>query len=219
MRPIHRSYLSEGDLSYVRSSQRPSASITPPSSVGKSPALRKKTLVLDLDETLIHGSLLGGSGSYSHVVEVFVDDISCLYYIYKRPHVDYFLKKVSEWYHVVVFTASIMEYADPVIDSLDPKGTLIHQRYFRDSCIQQGTNFVKDLAIVEPDLSHVCLIDNSPVSYALNKENGIPILAWYNNNAKDEALLDLLPFLDALRFTQDIRSVLGFRLFSDKKAT
>ncbi|RKP36408.1 NLI interacting factor, partial [Dimargaris cristalligena] len=147
-------------------------------------------------------------------VEVVVDNVSCLYYIYKRPHVDYFLKKVSEWYNIVIYTASIVEYADPVIDALDPNGTMIQRRYFRESCIQRGNNFIKDLSMIESDLSHVCLIDNSPASYALNRENGIPILAWYNNNSNDEALLDLLPFLDALRFTQDIRSILGFRLFS-----
>ncbi|KAJ1957389.1 Nuclear envelope morphology protein 1, partial [Dispira parvispora] len=171
----------------------------------RSMSLRKKTLVLDLDETLIHGTLSSQCRSYHHAVEIMVENIACLYYIYKRPHVDYFLKKVSEWYNVVIFTASIMEYADPVIDSLDPHRTLIQQRYFRESCIQQGCNFLKDLTIIEPDLSHVCLIDNSPASYALNRENGIPIQAWYNNNSQDEELLNLLPFLDALRFTQDIR--------------
>ncbi|KAJ1657876.1 Nuclear envelope morphology protein 1 [Dispira simplex] len=176
---------------------------------------RKKTLVLDLDETLIHGTLSSQCRSYHHPVEIMVENVTCLYYIYKRPHVDYFLKKVSEWYNVVVFTASIMEYADPVIDYLDPHRTLIQQRYFRESCIQQGCNFLKDLTIVEPDLSHVCLIDNSPASYLLNRENGIPIQAWYNNDPQDEELLNLLPFLDALRFTQDIRSILGFRLYTE----
>jgi TFIIF-interacting CTD phosphatase-like protein len=39
--------------------------------------------------------------------------------------------KVSEWYKVVVFTASMSEYADPVIDWLDQENRLISKRYFR----------------------------------------------------------------------------------------
>jgi TFIIF-interacting CTD phosphatase-like protein len=69
---------------------------------------------------------------------------------------------------------------------------------------------MKDLSIVEPDLSQVCIIDNSPPCYALNEDNAIPIESWVNDPF-DECLLDLLPFLDALRFTDDVRSILSLR--------
>lgn len=59
---------------------------------------RSKTLVLDLDETLIHSTSRGngvpGASGRAHVIEVVVDKHACLYYVYKRPHVDYFLRKV-----------------------------------------------------------------------------------------------------------------------------
>ena len=42
--------------------------------------------------------------------------------------------------------------------------------------------------------------------------NGIPIEGWTNDQS-DEALLDLLPVLDSLRFTSDVRHVLGLRGF------
>ncbi|KAG0237502.1 Nuclear envelope morphology protein 1 [Actinomortierella wolfii] len=170
---------------------------------------KKKTLVLDLDETLIH-STSRGSRSQGFMVEVLVDHHACLYYVYKRPHVDYFLKKVSEWYKLVIFTASMAEYADPVIDWLDQNRTLFARRYFRQACQFRNGSYLKDLTIIEPDLSSVCLLDNSPIAYSLNKENGIPIDSWFND-PKDEALLDLLPFLDALRFTDDVRSILSLR--------
>ncbi|KAJ1677334.1 Nuclear envelope morphology protein 1, partial [Spiromyces aspiralis] len=168
------------------------------SSVAK-PLLRKKTLVLDLDETLIHSTPLGPYRAH-HRIEVVIDKTSCLYYVYKRPHVDYFLRKacVSEWYKVVVFTASMPEYADPVVDFLDPNNKFISARYFRDSCIPHNSSYAKDLRVVDPDLSQVILIDNSPFSHLIHQENGIPIQTWINNDPKDEALLDLLPFLDAL---------------------
>lgn len=60
---------------------------------------RSKTLVLDLDETLIHSTSRGngvpGASGRAHVIEVIVDKHACLYYVYKRPHVDYFLRKVT----------------------------------------------------------------------------------------------------------------------------
>ncbi|KAF9303461.1 Nuclear envelope morphology protein 1 [Mortierella antarctica] len=189
---------------------RPSSGLGAPGSGGHvGLGARKKTLVLDLDETLIH-STSRGSRSQGYMVEVIVDRHACLYFVYKRPHVDYFLKKVAEWYKLVIFTASMAEYADPVIDWLDQNRTLFDKRYFRQACYFKNGSYLKDLTVIEPDLSSVCLLDNSPISYSLNKENGIPIDSWIND-PNDEALLDLLPFLDALRFTEDVRSVLSLR--------
>ncbi|KAJ3269320.1 Nuclear envelope morphology protein 1, partial [Borealophlyctis nickersoniae] len=170
----------------------------------------RKTLVLDLDETLIH-STSRGSRNHDHVIEVLVEKHVCLYYVYKRPYCDLFLKKVSEWYRVVIFTASMAEYADPVIDWLDGGRDMIAKRYFRQSCTQLNGTYMKNLQIVEPDLSQVCLVDNSPISYAINHDNGIPIEGWISD-PHDEALLDLLPFLDALRYTDDVRSILSLRI-------
>ncbi|GAA6036464.1 hypothetical protein JCM8097_003520 [Rhodosporidiobolus ruineniae] len=191
------------------------------------PKLTPKTLVLDLDETLIHstsrpygkgrGGRGGGSGKglKTRVVEVVLEGRSTVYTVYKRPWVDFFLRKVSSWYTVVIFTASLPEYADPVIDWLDGgdgRGGMIGPRLFRADCLARNGSYVKDLSVVDPDLSRVCLVDNSPASYAVNQANGIPIEGWINDPT-DECLLDLLPMLDSLRFTNDVRRVLGLRGF------
>jgi len=161
------------------------------------------------------GSGMGGGSSRvkGHMVEVVLGGRSTLYHVYKRPFVDYFLRKVSAWYTIVIFTASMQEYADPVIDWLDGGRGILSRRLFRESCTQLPSgSYAKDLAIVEADLSRVCLIDNSPISYTFNQANGIPIEGW-TSDPSDEALLDLLPVLDSLRFTGDVRSVLGIRGF------
>ncbi|KAI8048867.1 NLI interacting factor-like phosphatase-domain-containing protein [Syncephalis plumigaleata] len=170
----------------------------------------RKTLVLDLDETLVHADQHGGS-RVDHVVEVVMDGYAQLYFIGKRPHTDYFLRKVSQWYELVIFTASLPEYADPVIDWLDPEARYFKRRLFRSACTPRGFSFAKDLTLAQADLSRVILVDNSPASYALHKENGLPISGWYDDQ-RDEALLDLLPVLDALRFVDDVRSILRLRL-------
>ncbi|KAF8826686.1 hypothetical protein HHX47_DHR5000169 [Lentinula edodes] len=159
-------------------------SATPTPGTRKTPFHAQKTLVLDLDETLIHsttrpistanssglfgfGARKGGPG---HVVEVMLGGRSTLYHVYKRPFVDFFLRTVSGWYTLVIFTASMQEYADPVIDWLDAGRGILDHRLFRDSCTQlPNGSYTKDLAVVEPDLARVCLIDNSPISYRVNE--------------------------------------------------
>lgn len=157
------------------------------------------------------GSSSKGRSVRPHQVEVVLDGRSVIYHVYKRPFVDYFLRRVAAWYHVVVFTASVQEYADPVIDWLDQGRGLIAGRLFRDACTYRNGSYLKELTIVDSDLSRVCLVDNSPASYHLNPANGIPIEGW-THDPSDEALLDLLPILDSLRFAQDVRHVLGLRI-------
>lgn len=173
---------------------------------------KSKILVLDLDETLVH-STSASAEEYDFMVEVLVERSSCLYYVHKRPHVDHFLEVVSNWFDLAIYTASLREYADPVVNLLDRGRKLFTRRLFRNACIEQeGGLYLKDLSKVDPDLSRVFLLDNSVISFALNSDNGILIDSWIGERA-DNALLDLLPFLDALRFVEDVRSVLSLRAF------
>ncbi|KAM0752537.1 NIF-domain-containing protein [Meredithblackwellia eburnea MCA 4105] len=209
-------------LSRSPSPSLPSSTLTTQGGPKQPPKLTPKTLVLDLDETLIHStsrpyaSSARNAGLKVRVVEVVLEGRSTVYTVYKRPWVDYFLRKVSAWYTVIIFTASLPEYADPVIDWLDGGdggGGMVGGRLFRSDCRHSNGSYVKDLSVVDADLSRVCLVDNSPASYAINQANGIPIEGWIND-PNDECLLDLLPMLDSLRFTSDVRRVLGLRGFA-----
>lgn len=172
---------------------------------------KSKILALDLDETLVH-STSKSSSDCDYFVEVLVDRSSCLYYVFKRPAVDRFLDTVSSWYHLVIYTASLREYAEPVVSWLDKGRGLFKKRLFRTACMEQiGGVFVKNLTLVDTDLSRVCLIDNSPASFLMHPDNGILVESWTTQNKTDNCLLDLLPFLDALRFADDVRSILSLR--------
>ena len=56
-----------------------------------------------------------------------------LYNVLKRPYCDKFLETVSQWYNLVVFTASIQEYADPMIDWLEKDRKYFCQRFYRST--------------------------------------------------------------------------------------
>ncbi|KAK4530359.1 hypothetical protein CCYA_CCYA04G1216 [Cyanidiococcus yangmingshanensis] len=171
----------------------------------------RKILILDLDETLVHSSFKDSTGC-DLTVEVDVDDVPTVFFVRKRPHLELFIRVVRQWYDLVIFTASLRRYADPLIDALDPTGSLFCARYFRDDCVRLPPfNFVKNLSVVSPHLGKVIIVDNSPASYAMHAANALPIDAWYDDPF-DEELLNLLPVLRSLSVLEDVRSVLGLRL-------
>jgi hypothetical protein len=77
--------------------------------------------------------------------------------------------KVHKWYNLVIFTASVQEYADPVIDWLEQERKLFSGRYYRQHCTFRQGAFIKDLSSVEADLSKVMILDNSPMSYLFHE--------------------------------------------------
>jgi len=165
----------------------------------------RKKLVLDLDETLISSSQKHIS-KHDIAVEIYLNGTPATFYVQKRPHVDHFLEVVSQWYEVVIFTASLSVYANAVIDKLDPHRR-INRRFYRQSCSQRQGSYIKDLQIVCGDLSKVAIIDNSPAAYSVNKDNGIAIEDWIGNNAQDQALLNLLPLLSDMKDMDDVRHI------------
>jgi CTD nuclear envelope phosphatase 1 len=141
----------------------------------------KKTLIIDLDETLIHSMAKGGRMSTGHMVEVRLGGpvsssgvslgpgVPILYYVHERPNCHEFLRKVCKWYNLIIFTASVQEYADPVIDWLERERKYFSGRYYRQHCTFRNGAYIKDLAQVEPDLSRVMILDNSPMSYIFHE--------------------------------------------------
>ncbi|KAL2684774.1 hypothetical protein Neosp_005863 [[Neocosmospora] mangrovei] len=117
-------------------------------------------------------------------------------YVIKRPGVDEFMKRVGELYEVVVFTASVSKYGDPLLDQLDIH-KVVHHRLFRESCYNHQGNYVKDLSQVGRDLKDTIIIDNSPTSYIFHPQHAVPISSWFSD-AHDNELLDLIPVLEDL---------------------
>lgn len=173
--------------------------------------LPMKTLVLDLDETLIHSLSRGSQFSASQMVEVRLENqMATLYFVNKRPYCDHFLRTVAQWFRLVVFTASVQAYADPMIDWLEKERKFFARRLYRQHCRETPAGYVKDLAQVDPDLRNVVILDNSPISYSMQENNAIAIEGWISDPS-DHSLLHLLPVLNALRYSHDVRPFLSLR--------
>ncbi|OWR49446.1 dullard protein [Danaus plexippus plexippus] len=163
--------------------------------------VKRKMLVLDLDETLIHShhdamlrpTVKPGTPP-DFVLKVTIDKHPVRFFVHKRPHVDYFLDVVSQWYELVVFTASMEIYGAAVADKLDNGRGILRRRFYRIDRVEIYTEniYIQSVSMYFPD-------------------NAIPIKSWFSDPL-DVALLNLLPVLDALRFTHDVRSVLSRNL-------
>ncbi|KAM8719997.1 hypothetical protein ACLKA7_006111 [Drosophila subpalustris] len=171
--------------------------------------VQRKTLVLDLDETLIHShhnamprNTVKPGTPHDFTVKVTIDRHPVRFFVHKRPHVDYFLDVVSQWYDLVVFTASMEIYGAAVADKLDNGRNILRRRYYRQHCTPDYGSYTKDLSAICSDLNRIFIIDNSPGAYRCFPNNAIPIKSWFSD-PMDTALLSLLPMLDALRFTND----------------
>ncbi|KAI5294567.1 phosphatase [Ascosphaera atra] len=171
----------------------------------------RKCLVLDLDETLVHSSFkVLDKADFTIPVEI--EGQYHNIYVIKRPGVDQFMKRVGELYEVVVFTASVSKYGDPLLDQLDIH-KVVHHRLFRDSCYNHFGNYVKDLSRVGRDLREIIIIDNSPTSYIFHPQHAIPISSWFSD-IHDNELLDLIPVLEDLASSKvrDVSLVLNVAL-------
>jgi CTD small phosphatase-like protein 2 len=107
-----------------------------------------KTLIFDLDETLIHCTDAQKTEGEISLPIVFPNGESITAGINIRPYAKYVLEELSKYFQIVVFTASHACYANKVIDYLDPENKYVVKRLFRENCIflPQGV-FTKDLRI------------------------------------------------------------------------
>ena len=82
------------------------------------------------------------------------------------------------------------------MDILDPEHEIPY-RLFREKCIFQENGYIKDLKELGRNLESTIIIDNSPFSYALQKENALPIKSWYDD-CNDVELYNYIPILELI---------------------
>ena len=166
-----------------------------------------KTLIFDMDETLIHCVDDIDEENPQKVLTVrFEDGEEVEAGINVRPYAIDCLKAANEIFQVIVFTASHKCYADVVLDHLDPTGELIQYRLYRDSCYKTSDNvYIKDLRIIQNRyMEDLVIVDNAVYSFGFQLDNGIPIIPYYDD-PEDEELYHLIPYLDILAESDDVR--------------
>ena len=151
----------------------------------------KYTLVLDLDETLVH----------------YIEEENSAY-VQVRPYADYFLKELSKYFEIVLFTAAEEDYTDIVLKELN-KNNYISHVLTRKYTELNNNSYIKDLSKLGRDLSKVCIVDNNKDNFCLQPENGLFISSYYGEQNDNELYLlcgDLMKIIEIQ--PDDIRTVI-----------
>ncbi len=148
------------------------------------------TVVLDLDETLVH---------FEQAERKFKI----------RPNCITFLKTVSQMFEVVIFTAASKDYADYILDILDPENIYIQHRLYRQHTQYDDGVYIKDLTILGRDLRKTMIIDNIKDNFERQEANGFEIKTW-TSDPHDKELDNLLVFLRGIVESQvkDVRPLI-----------
>ena len=148
----------------------------------------KYTLILDMDETLIH---------------YFFTHINGMFFV--RPFCFNFLNELNDIYEIITFTAGTKEYADNILNILDIDNNIIKYRLYRQHTTILGCSIYKDLSKIGRDLSRVIIIDNLRENFRMQPNNGILIKTW-TNDINDVQFKDILKILKDI-VTYDVHDV------------
>ncbi|XP_062869200.1 CTD small phosphatase-like protein 2 [Trichomycterus rosablanca] len=167
------------------------------------------TMVLDLDETLVFSSL-------NMIEDVEYTFTTCFQgqeykvYVLLRPHVREFLQAMAKHFEMFIYTSAKKEYAEMIVDILDPKKKIFRHRLYQDDCACVLGHYIKDLRVLERDPSKTVILDNAPHTFPYHLMNMIPIKSW-SGDKDDKELQRLIPYLEKLVQADDFRTVLKRR--------
>jgi Dullard-like phosphatase family protein len=184
-------------------------------SLTKRPKLEDSHEDSERDDTHDEGEDDDGDDSFM----IHLEDEDNFRLIHKRPYLDEFLRQVSSQFETHLFTAGCKEYADAILDELDPAGTVFAKRWYADSCVFSecaifgGIDVLKDVAklpgMAEIDPKRFVIVDDYSLTMRKNPTNGIVVSEFRNdNNRKDKTLLEVLKLLRRLDRKDDVRPIL-----------
>ncbi|KAM1020245.1 hypothetical protein ACFX13_042241 [Malus domestica] len=187
----------------------------------------KLTVVLDLDETLVCAYETSGlptvvrtqateGGLKWFELECVSSDKECdgkpkvnYVTVFERPGLHDFLKQVSQFAELVLFTAGLEGYARPLVDRIDVDNLFSYRLYRPSTTSTEYREHVKDLSGLSKDMRRIVIVDNNPFSFLLQPLNGIPCIPFSAGQTHDKQLLDvLLPLLKQLSLQKDVRPAL-----------
>lgn len=200
-------------------SQEPAAAPKPPGLLPPQELrhANKPTVFLDVDGTLISSYAPRRAPRLPADVRThFVGQGSKLnpegIFVVERPGLQTFLAELSRFAEVVIFTAGLEDYARPIIDAIDPNNEYFSARIYREGTVSTPVyQCVKDLSRAGRDLARSVLVDDTPLAFLHQPNNGIPVLA-FRGDPDDRLLLEVvLPLLQKITTAPDIRVLLQRR--------
>lgn len=170
----------------------------------------KKTLILDLDDTLIKTIKEDDCKNLTEEMKTNLKFANIgkesIVFFLPRPHLTEFLEALSQFYELIVFSAGTEEYVNTIVNIIDPDCKYISTILTRAHCIKVNTSlYIKDLTILDDrNLKNMIIIDNMAFSFSYQIENGIYIPS-FTGESDDSELPKLKEFLLSIKDEDDIR--------------
>jgi len=172
----------------------------------------KKLLILDVDETLIHGAK-----------EKLGYEPACVApwcFLYKRPHVEEFMDFCKEHFKVAIWTTASPEHAEMVLEQICEPNYPFEFIWTASRCTQardrigmddygSGYHWIKDLKKVKRlgfKLEQTIMVDDTPSMLERQYGNLVPIKR-FKGEPEDRELLKLMEYLMLLKSEPNIRKL------------
>lgn len=128
--------------------------------------------------------------------------------IFYRPFLKECLRKLRKHNcEIFVWSSGLAEYANKIINSIDPENELFDMRLFREQCyITPKGLFMKDLRMIHRDLDRIIIVDNCAYSFGFQLSNGV-LICPYKGEQGDTEMLTLTEYLLFLIKQQDFRKI------------
>jgi CTD small phosphatase-like protein 2 len=135
------------------------------------------TVVLDLDETLVHFEAKEKKFKLRPGCLKFLKDVAAAKSLC-TPETG---SPYEINFEIVIFTAAAQDYADFILNYIDKEPNHISHRLYRQHCRYDDGVYVKDLTLLGRDLSKTLIVDNIKDNFERQPQNGIEILTWLND--------------------------------------
>ena len=168
---------------------------------------RRKLLVLDLDETLIHSTEQSIGRDY--------DFRTGDYFTYKRPGLDDFLECCHRCFKLAVWTSSSADYAARIVEMVFPDTVELEFIFSSNRCVIRCDHFSGDRYVLKPlkkvkklgfSLAEIMVVDDDPRTFADNYGNAIQVNPYLGLENDNELSL-LADYLLLIQDRDDVRRV------------
>ena len=173
----------------------------------------KPLLILDVDKTLIYAT----KQPLNRTADFTVFD----YHVYRRPHLDTFIERVSKWFDIAIWSSAGNHYVQSIIRNLNLTTDLQFVWSRNEATAKRQLNdfyetgadteyyYVKRLKKVKRkgyQLERILIVDDSPHKSQLNYGNAI-YPKPYLGALEDDELLKLLVYLNSIKDEPNFRTI------------
>lgn len=222
--PLEAFFLQESlnQFKVVNALQSRKGNLYPGNKPGPLRRTKKYLLVLDIDETLVHSEPIIVNGQQTGAANKQFDKTLRfnnpngsydVYGVKFRPFLHDFIHRMSKLYDLAVYTASAKDYADAIMDTIDPSRSIFCARLYREHCLPVAGMNLKNMENF--DGKDVFIVDNLIYSFAFHMNQGIPICAFVDD-PMDVELQDLAEILENLPFYESMPALIQDMLGLDE---